>query len=250
MLDQSSNRRGDFAPIAKIMLKRISFCQPLIQIAGVIDWLEAEMLLSAGCTCLGFPLRLPVNQADLSEEEARDIICRLPSTVLPVLICYEKKAAEIARFADFLGVPAVQLHGGIELAELAALRRYRPNLAVIKSLIVRAEAEFQEFVVRMRTQAPYIDAFILDSYNSVTGATGATGLVHDWSVSRALVRQCPKPVILAGGLTPANVEQAIKTVRPAGVDAHTGVEAQDGRKDLTLVRDFLLATQAGFQAIS
>jgi len=231
------------------MSKKISFHEPFVQIAGVIDWLEAEMLLAAGCTCLGFPLRLPVNQTDHSEEEARDIICRLPAAVVSVLICYEQQATEIARFADYLGVAAVQLHGDIELAELAALRRCRPDLAVIKSLIVRADAEIQGFVTRMHTQSPYVDAFILDSYNSVTGATGATGLVHDWSVSRALVRQSPRPVIMAGGLTPANVEQAITTIRPAGVDAHTGVEGTDGRKDPALVRGFLLSVQAGFQAI-
>ncbi|NLF93431.1 MAG: phosphoribosylanthranilate isomerase [Oligosphaeraceae bacterium] len=228
---------------------RVLFPAQLVQIAGVVDWEEAGMLLSAGCTCLGFPLRLPVNLTDHSEAEARAIIRRLPAEVLPVLICYEKNALEIDRFASFLGVAAVQLHGAIELGELAALRRRRPDLLLIKSLIVHPGLSLPLAVQCLRRQMPYIDAFILDSYDAASGATGATGLVHDWSISRALVQESSRPVILAGGLTPANVGNAIISVRPAGVDAHTGLEGPDGRKDPALVRAFLQAAGTAFQTL-
>ena len=68
--------------------------------------------------------------------------------------------------------------------------------------------------------APYVDAYITDTFDPQTGAAGATGKTHDWRVSKECVRQSPRPVILAGGLHPANVRDAILAVRPAGVDAH------------------------------
>jgi phosphoribosylanthranilate isomerase len=67
-----------------------------------------------------------------------------------------------------------------------------------------------------------VDSFITDTFDSVTGASGATGRVHDWEISRRLVASSARPLILAGGLNAGNVRQAIRTVRPAGVDVHTG----------------------------
>jgi phosphoribosylanthranilate isomerase len=69
-------------------------------------------------------------------------------------------------------------------------------------------------------------------------------------VSRTLVRICPRPVILAGGLSPENVRRAILEVRPAGVDVHTGIEGPDGRKDRALSRRFVREVQAGFAALA
>jgi len=95
-----------------------------------------------------------------------------------------------------------------------------------------------------------VDAFITDTYDPATGACGATGRTHDWSVSRKLVELSSRPVLLAGGLTPDNIRQAIGQVRPAGVDAHTGVEGPDGRKDPALVRRFVAEARAAFHALA
>ncbi|MFW5837260.1 MAG: phosphoribosylanthranilate isomerase, partial [Desulfovibrionaceae bacterium] len=81
-------------------------------------------------------------------------------------------------------------------------------------------------------------AFITDTFDPATGASGATGLTHDWSVSRRLVELSPRPVILAGGLGPDNVAAAVRAVRPAGVDAHTGLEDASGAKVYEKMRDF------------
>jgi len=94
-----------------------------------------------------------------------------------------------------------------------------------------------------------VDAFITDTFDPATGASGATGKTHDWTVSRRLVERSPKPVILAGGLTPGNVRNAIRKVRPAGVDVHTGVEGSDGRKRRDLVRTFVAEARAGFASL-
>ena len=87
---------------------------------------------------------------------------------------------------------------------------------------------------------------LTDTYAPETGAAGATGRTHDWAVSRRLVELSPRPVILAGGLTPANVRQAIAAVRAAAVDVHTGVEDASGRKDRAKVREFVAEARAAF----
>ncbi|MFB3041350.1 MAG: phosphoribosylanthranilate isomerase, partial [Candidatus Poribacteria bacterium] len=98
--------------------------------------------------------------------------------------------------------------------------------------------------------SPYVDAFITDTFDPSTGRSGATGKLHDWSISQRLVDISPKPVILAGGLTADNVREAILQVKPAGIDSHTGVEGLDGRKKPRLVRKFVAEAREGFRLMS
>ena len=100
-----------------------------------------------------------------------------------------------------------------------------------------------------KTYAPFVDAYITDTHDPSTGADGATGKTHDWRISRELVKISPKPVILAGGLNPGNIQAAIAEVQPAGVDVHTGVEDDSGRKSSEKVAAFVAATRKGFAAI-
>ncbi len=217
----------------------------MIQIAGVMDMAEARLLAAAGVTHLGFPLRLPVHREDLSDAEAAAIIARLSASVGAVLITYLDEARDVAGLCRRLGVRIVQLHGEISPAEVLRLRRIAPELAVIKSVIVK-DSRLGKVGAEVLNYAPLVDAFITDSWDPATGACGATGRVHDWDVSRQLAELSPKPLILAGGLGPENVRQAIIQVRPAGVDAHTGVERPDGRKDEKRVRSFVEEARAAF----
>jgi phosphoribosylanthranilate isomerase len=143
----------------------------------------------------------------------------------------------------------VQLHGTVSTAELIKLRKLNNSLYVIKSLVVKkhnlAELEFM-----VGELSSLVDAFITDTYDPVTGASGATGKSHDWAISRRLVDISPRPVILAGGLRPENLREAILTVRPFGVDVHTGVEGVDGRKAEYLVRDFITVATAAFADVN
>ena len=216
-----------------------------VQIAGVMDLAEARMLLTAGVDWLGWPLRLPVNTEDLAEDTAAALIRRLPPTDRHVLITYEETAVGTAAFCRKLGVSRVQLHGPIPVTELRRLRELCPDLFVIKSLVVRPgnEAALQALV---RETAPWVDAFVTDTFDPATGAEGATGRTHDWAISQRLVAASPRPVILAGGLHPDNVAAAIRAVRPAAVDSHTGVEGPTGRKDPDRVRRFVAAARATF----
>jgi len=217
-----------------------------IQIAGVIDKEEAEMLIKCGVKYLGFPLKLPVNKEDLSDEAAAEIISLFPPSINGVLITYLNKADEIKKLSNKIGTSIIQVHGDIPLDELIKLKEIFPQSRIIKSLIVGKNTS-EELLDIENELENYVDAFITDTYNPQTGATGATGITHDWEVSRVLVEQSNKPVILAGGLTPENIYDAILHVKPAGVDTHTGVEDNSGRKSMSLVLKFIEEAKKGFE---
>ncbi len=219
---------------------------PLIQVAGVCDRAEAELLQECGIRYLGFPLRLSVHREDLTEAEAADIMRSLRPPARGVLITYLSQAREIVEFCRALGARIVQVHGDIAKAELERLRALDPGLTIIKSLVVGRHplGVLEKLAVEL---APLVDGFITDTYAPETGASGATGRTHDWAVSRRLVDLSPRPVILAGGLTPSNVRQAIAAVRPAGVDVHTGVEDAQGRKDRDAVSAFAAEATAAWK---
>ena len=218
----------------------------LIQIAGVINKEEAQMLMNAGVHYLGFPLRLTVNKEDTTEEEAAEIIKIINAPYRAVLITYLDNAIEIIEFCDKLNVKVVQLHGKISKEELEKLKTLRPDIEIFKSLVV-AQNNFNELEIMVNTLSAWVDAFITDTFDPVTGAEGATGKTHDWNVSKKLLALSPKPVIIAGGLNPINVKRAITEIRPAGVDVHTGVEDPNGRKDPGLVKRFVEEARAGFE---
>ena len=220
----------------------------LIQIAGVIDKEEAKLLMKLGVDYLGFPLRLPVNKEDLTEDEAVEVIKTITPPHQSVLITYLNMAEEIISFCDKLNVKIVQLHGDISFDELVNTKTIRPDLEIIKSLVVASD-NYDKLVKIVETFSPWVDAFITDTFDPVTGAEGATGKTHDWSISKKLVELSPKPVIIAGGLNHKNVKQAILEIKPAGVDVHTGVELANGRKSAELVKALVREAKEGFDLI-
>ncbi len=187
------------------------------------------MLASCGFNFLGFPLYLDYHKEDCTEIEAAKIIQELPRNVYPVLITYLNKATDIIDLSDRLQISIVQIHGEISIEELEKIKRFSPAMDIIKSLVV-SDDNFLELEGIIGKTEKYIDAYITDTYDPKTGAKGATGLTHDWNISKNLKGLTKKPLILAGGLNPSNLEQAIKYVRPAGVDVHTGIEESDGTK--------------------
>lgn len=222
----------------------------LIQIAGVIDRSEATLLAGSGADYLGFPLGLDVHAEDLSEDEAAAIIQTLPPHVRAVLITYLQEAEAVVGLCRRLGCTAVQLHGEMRTFELVRLRAEAPGIEIIKSLIVRSSDSLAALSESMVYFSPHVDAFITDTFDPSSGACGATGKTHDWTVSRRLAELSDKPVILAGGLKPENVGAAIRFVRPAGVDVHTGVENVDGRKDPRRLSQFVAEARAAFASLS
>ncbi|UCG12203.1 MAG: phosphoribosylanthranilate isomerase [Deltaproteobacteria bacterium] len=229
-------------------MSRVALFQEFIQIAGIIDREEAQLLIDCGVEYLGFPLRLPVHKEDLSEAESSKIIRSLTPPHQGVVITYLEDAGEITEFMDLLGARIVQLHGDIGLAQLSRLKGLKPDFEIVKSLVV-GKYEDAELVAMIKKLGPWVEAFIIDTFDRETGACGATGKTHDWDVSRKLVELTDRPVILAGGLTPENVGEAILKVKPAGVDSHTGVEDASGRKVRNKVERFISEAKAAFASL-
>ncbi|WP_406139014.1 phosphoribosylanthranilate isomerase [Streptomyces sp. NBC_01089] len=220
----------------------------LVQVAGIIDAAEADMVIGEGADWIGFALRLPSGKDDIAEQDATSIIKGLQAPHAGVLISYLTEAEEVSQFCDELGVIAVQLHGDVATEQLKKLKSLRPDLFVLKSLVVR-EGNIDELLKLVDDTHPYVDMYITDTFDPKTGAKGATGLTHDWSVSAELVRRSPKPLMMAGGLNPENVGAAIRAVKPAAVDAHTGLEGPDGRKDREKVAVFIAEARRAFDEI-
>jgi len=207
-----------------------------VQIAGVSSLEEALAVEEAGADALGFTVRLPSGIHDgLTEAKARDLIAQLPPFVVSVAITYVSTARDAIELCRYLGVMALQLHGDFPLGELRLIRAALPHLKLIRAVHVTGP----EAVTRARALERHVDAIILDTYDPTTGRGGATGRTHDWMVSRQIVGAVRTPVILAGGLTPDNVVEAIRTVSPWAVDVHTGIEDPDGTRNLAKLRSFI-----------
>lgn len=226
----------------------MSGLRQIIQVAGVCSVDEALMLAVCGATHVGLPLRLAVHTPDTTEAQARDIVAALQGRAETVLITYLTDAEETLGLCRFLGVSGLQLHGAMPLGQVARLRQAAPQLFIIKSLVVGTAPE-AEILACAEQHAPLVDAFLTDTFDPASGATGATGKVHDWAVSRRLAHALPRPLILAGGLAADNVASAILAVAPAGVDAHTGLEDTGGRKNETLVRRFVAEARRAFGSL-
>ena len=219
-----------------------------IHVAGVIDIAEARLLIECGVRYLGFPIVLDCHKEDLTTDAAAAIVSELGSHATFFLITYLNRAGAVLELCRNLSVNMVQLHGETDFEQIQLLKQEAPHLKIVKSLIVRS-SNMGTLIDEVRRYEASVDSFITDTFDPVTGASGATGRVHDWEISRRLVASSARPLILAGGLNAGNVRQAIRTVRPAGVDVHTGIEGRDGRKRYDLTRHFVKEAQIGFSEI-
>jgi phosphoribosylanthranilate isomerase len=192
-------------------------------ITRVEDALEAARL---GADALGFNF-WPRSKRYVAPAEARAIVRRLPPFVTAVGVFVDASREEILRAADASGIRVAQLHGD-EPPELCASL----PLPVLKALRI-ADGH------ALAALAAYeVSGFLLDAPSPGYGGSGAT---FDWSL--AAEAAAVVPVVLAGGLTPENVAEAVRVVRPWGVDVASGVERSPGVKDLDKVRRFIEAAK-------
>ncbi len=206
------------------------------------------MLAEAGVDAVGIPLGPPPVKAEISQKQASAITAVLPPRVAVICITYAETTEEIIPLCRAMNATAVQLHGEAPVVVLETLRQHAPELFLIKSLVVR-QGNLKELEAELAQCALHADAFLTDTFDPATGERGATGMTHDWEISARLARLSPKPLILAGGLNPDNVREAIARVAPAGVDAHTGLESMGGRKDPERVARFMAEARAGFRLL-
>jgi len=202
-----------------------------VKICGVTNWPDARLAVDLGAHALGFNF-YPPSPRSISPAAAWEIVRKLPPFVATVGVFVNWPVEVIAALAGALRLDGVQLHGHEEpdeAAELAA--RFR---------VIKAFSAGPQF--RLRTLAKYkaVSAFLLDGHRS--GLYGGTGQRADWQLARQARRY--GRVILAGGLRPDNVAQAISEVQPFGIDVASGVESRPGKKDPRVLRELMREVQA------
>jgi len=200
-----------------------------VKICGVTNASDALMAARAGADALGFNF-CKSSPRYIPPEKAKPIILSLPPFVAAVGVFVDSPPELVRQIVEFCGLHFAQLHGHETPRRVERLAGIR----VLKAIRVASEAD-------IRNLGKYrVDGFLLDSY--VRGKPGGTGESFDWTLARAASGTVP--IILAGGLRPDNVAQAIRTVRPYGVDTASGVESAPGRKSKELVTEFIRAAKS------
>ncbi|WP_439572492.1 phosphoribosylanthranilate isomerase [Phreatobacter sp.] len=212
-----------------------------VKICCISSHEEAEMAIAAGADALGFVAAMPSGPGPVEDGLIRAMAARVPPPLATFLLTSRMTGPEIADHLDVCGVSTVQVVDHVDPAEWAPIAARHP--AVRRVQVIHVEGpEALDLIPRY---AAHVHAFLLDS--GKPGGTmrelGGTGRTHDWQVSRAFVAASPLPVFLAGGLTPANVGEAIATVRPFGVDLCSGVRT-DGQLDAAKLSAFMAAVRA------
>jgi phosphoribosylanthranilate isomerase len=197
-----------------------------VKICGVTSWADAKLAVNAGADAIGLNFYAPSPRA-VTPAVAWEIVRRLPPFVESVGVFVNWAAEPVDALARAVRLNAVQLHGDEPPWEVAELAAGRP---VIKAF--RVKRGFRPVGLRPYRAAA---AFLLD--NSSAGLWGGTGKRFDWSVARHSKRF--GRIILAGGITPENVVEAIRAVQPYAVDVASGVESRPGKKDPARLRELM-----------
>jgi phosphoribosylanthranilate isomerase len=197
-----------------------------VKICGITNLEDAEEAVRLGAWAIGLNHH-PESPRFCPPEVAAEIGAALKRRCEVVGVFVNSSLDEVARAADEEQLTMVQLHGAEGPAFCAEAAR-RTGCKVIKALRVRSAADIQA------AEAYRTDFHMLDAHRS--GTHGGTGESFDWELAAG--RRSEVPLILAGGLTPDNVSEAIGVVRPFAVDVASGVEASPGRKDPALLAAF------------
>ena len=199
-----------------------------VKICCIADLAEARLAIDAGASALGLVSDMPSGPGVIDEATIAAVAAAAPPAVATFLLTCLPDAAGIADQVRRTRVSTVQICDRPQPGTAVALRRALPALKVVQVVHVTGPASVAEAV----EEAQDADAILLDSGNPSARVKelGGTGRRHDWALSAEIVARVPRPVFLAGGLTPENAAEAIRTVRPWGLDVCSGVRT-DGRLD-------------------
>lgn len=206
-----------------------------IKICGLTDAADACLAANLGADYLGFVFFAGSPRA-ITVQGAQEIRRQLPPAARLVGVFVDAARDTVVRTAEACGLHAVQLHGGEDVRDFDAM-----PLPVWRAVHCRLDGSWQ----------PDPDAwpaarYVVDSFHG--GRHGGTGITADWPRARVLAGRYP--CMLAGGLTPDNVAEAIRHTRPVGVDVASGIESAPGHKDQALMRRFIIAARAAVAPLS
>ena len=200
-----------------------------VKICGMTQLKDALFAVEQGVDAVGFIFYKKSPRA-VTMKTVREIITKLPPLVDTVGVFVNESAERVNKIADYCGLDLVQLHGEESPAFCRKIHR-----RVIKAFRVK---DLQS--IKQLEKFP-VSGFLLDTFSD--DLHGGTGKTFDWNLALPVKKM--GPVILAGGLTPRNILQAVRQVRPYGVDVCSGVEKSPGIKDLEKVRAFLKNIRSG-----
>jgi len=208
-----------------------------IKFCGTTSLEDALASIEAGADALGF-IFAP-SKRRITPESAQAIIEQLPPTVERVGVFLSAPPEEIRRVVGLVDLTGIQLHGNEVTVDVRrALPENRNSLRIIKTIVM---GNGMAKVATALAAAEAVDAWLLDS-----GA--GSGQPFDWQAARAEMGQRQGRFIIAGGLTPGNVGEAIRTFSPWGVDVVTGIEREPGHKDPTKLKAFVSAVRKAEQS--
>lgn len=202
-----------------------------IKICGITNIEDALTAVEAGADALGFVFAESPRKIDV--DTARDIIEHLPESVASVGVFANQDVDEIIAVIKHTGLQLAQLHGEID-HKFCALSKEIGCERVVRALRIRSIDDISRAAQDLSKCG--CGAILLDAH--VEGMMGGTGKTFDWDLAIE-ARSIGKPIILAGGLTPDNVEEAVRKVHPYAVDVSTGVEASPGKKDHEKIKEFI-----------
>ena len=201
----------------------------LVKICGITRLTDARHAVACGTDALGFVF-WPKSPRYIAPERAAEIIATLPVNVTTVGVFVNESVDGIKTIVERAGIGAVQLHGD-ETPDFASALGWPVWRAFT---VERAEA--------MSSAWPSATTVLVDAADPVR--RGGTGVKVDWGRAAGIARA--HRIVLAGGLTPENVAEAIETVRPYGVDVSSGVEDSPGVKNVDKIERFLTSARSAF----
>jgi phosphoribosylanthranilate isomerase len=221
-----------------------------IKICGITNLEDGLTAVDAGADALGFVFHEKSPRC-VDPETVRKIVRDLPQTIEKVGVFVNQTAESICAIADEAGLTAVQLHGDNMDPDVAdSIVEHHSHLKVVIGLSMN-QAKPEDYA--MKWHPSVVHAFLVDAANSSSSNSsifnsssyGGTGKTFDWQINQPSVEAIATlgRVVVAGGLTSRNVPQAIRVLRPWGVDVSSGVEAQPGKKDPQKVRAFIDAVR-------
>jgi phosphoribosylanthranilate isomerase len=202
-----------------------------VKICGITRKEDLDAAAAAGADAVGFIVGIPASPRNLTLEDVEKLVRHVPTFVNSVLVTVATDFHQLMA-CERLNPDAIQIHG--EYMSDASIRQKLPRTHLIRAVKADPANAGEAAIEASET----FDAVLLDS--SANAKLGGTGIVHDWNLSRQ-VRQAihPKPLILAGGLNPENVAEAVRLVQPYAVDVSSGVEIKPGIKSHERIVEFV-----------
>jgi phosphoribosylanthranilate isomerase len=208
-----------------------------VKICGITRKEDLDAAAAAGADAVGFVVGVASSPRNIALEKAEKLIRQVPPFVKSVLVTVPIGIDEFEMY-EKLNPDAIQIHGE-NLHAAASVRLKIPNTLLIGAV----NANLANALDVVSRAAKIFDTVLLDSF--ANGQYGGTGIVHDWELSKRVKQAIhPKPLILAGGLNPENVAEAVRTVEPYAVDVSSGVELQPGIKDHQKMIEFIRNAKA------